>query len=97
MPRLTRFAIISVLSLAPMGCDSMPKRPDPLEVCQLDVPAMECICGPVGHPEVPMERKPIAYCDKATVFIPKEWEKVANWQDEMIAWGKRMESACRAH
>jgi len=33
-------------------------------------------------------RTPIANLDKATAFLPKEWEKVKNYQDELKRWGE---------
>jgi hypothetical protein len=103
--RKTCAAIFLALSLLLFGCEQMPTRPDPIEVCQVDAREFDeagqprkadCICGSVGHPEVPMVRKPLfPYCDKATAFPPAEWEKFANWQDDLLAWGKRMERECR--
>jgi len=63
------------------GCVSVPKAPV-IEVCALDTPRLECICGMTDNPDAIL-RHPIDYCDKATAMRPSEWEKYQIYVDEL--------------
>lgn len=79
--RLLAATFLLGMTASMSGCVSMPERPI-LEVCVLDTPRLECICGITDNPDV-VTRHPIDYCDKATAMRPSEWEKYQNYVDEL--------------
>lgn len=84
-----RLALLLICSGALIGCGGVPQRPD-LDVCVLNVPASICICQ-VKHANGVTDtqrHEPLAFCDKATAFTPKEWEKVQNYLDALVQYAK---------
>lgn len=76
---LKPLAVTSSLFLA--ACVSPPVKPV-VDLCQLDVPAQEGVCGPTEGSD-PLRRVPVAELDRATCFAPVEWEKVQVYIDLM--------------
>lgn len=73
----------SLIAFSFAACESMPVRPD-LEIGQLDLPRSEVIYGrTVGENPDPLPRRPLSDYDKATCFMPKEWEKAENYKDSL--------------
>jgi hypothetical protein len=77
------------------GC-LRPEKPI-LEACSLDAAFNECICGMTGQgANTKDERKPMAYCDKATAFPPKSWNKYKNYIDELEVYASELERELKA-
>lgn len=87
MRRRTTFAIVSTLSL--LCCASMPKKPS-VALCQLDLPRDEAACAQTQTQDPPF-RKPIAAFDKATAFVPGDWEKMQTYIDKLEQYAKELE------
>jgi hypothetical protein len=91
--RLKKFcAIFSFLLVS--GCVK-PEKPV-TEVCQLDAPALEGICGVSGGgANTQITRKPLLDLDKSTMFPPKEWKKYKSYVDELSAYADYLEKHCK--
>jgi hypothetical protein len=86
------FVVFSLLFLS--GC-LKPKKPK-VELCQLDLPAQEGICGLTGQgANTKVIRRPLLELDKSTCAVPKEWEKVANYIHEMEIYVLFLEKNCQ--
>lgn len=77
--------LLVVFSLLLIGCATAPLKPI-LEICQIDYPRSECICGMTTNETnlqnkqvITIQRYPLYYCDKATSIRPPEWEKLINY------------------
>ena len=78
--------ILILFSVLVFSSCLVPKKPI-VEMCQINYAGEECICGLTGgSTEVNFE--PLSYCENATAFRPKEWEKVKNYVDEMEVYIK---------
>ncbi len=72
---------------------NLPPDKPTLEACVLDIDRALCTCG-VKAPNKPvsqLKHLPLLYCDKATVFIPDEWEKYKNYVDGLEAYVERQQ------
>jgi hypothetical protein len=89
---MLRNLLFAIGSAILVGCGNVPQKPE-VEMCFVETPAAPlahyCLCGiaPGGGMKLKakkLERHPIEYCDKATSFRPREWEKIQNYQDELL-------------
>lgn len=94
MKRTKLPAILSIaFSLNACGAihQEPPEKPTVM-VCMIDAESSECICG-VKSPNKPtsnLKREPMLFCEKATAFPVKEWEKYKNYVDGLESYISRI-------
>ncbi len=94
MQPMKLLVISSFLFLGSSGC-LRPGKPV-VEVCALDIPANESICGLTGQGAgTHTARQPLLYVDKGTAFRPPEWKKVKNYIDMLEAYADDLEKHCK--
>lgn len=88
MPLLAILSIIFSLGL--FGCDEPPEKVT-IVLCVIDAEANECICGTKkpNEPVNDLRREPMVYCEGATAFPTKSWEKYKNYVDGLEAFIER--------
>lgn len=76
---MKRLAILFV-TISFTGCMA-PKKPVTY-TCILDVPREECVCG-MSDGSDDLIRHPMIFCDRAIAYIPDEYEKLENYEEEL--------------
>jgi hypothetical protein len=75
------------------GEASLLAEPDQAVKEALKTEAEECNVKPICDPKKQMAKgelcqRPVPEMDKSTAFVPREWQKVNKYKDDLETWGK---------